>query len=239
MHRRTQDLRRLQLAWACAAVGGGMFMVALAVHAYAVGGATAVGLAALVRMLPAGLAAPLLGHAGDRFSRRDVLLVTALARAVVLVAAALTLQSLPALLALGAVFTVLTTAHKPAQAALLPKLTTNPAGANAVWSGIDNASFVAGALAAGVIVATAGAGAAFAVAAVTFGVAASLLARIARDTPPRGRGLGAGGGAAARGRRAPAGAAGGPGRGPRAPRGRRPPPRQKATPQSRALRRPA
>src|SRR3954471_3730726 len=190
MHRRTQDLRRLQLAWACAAVGGWMFIVALAVHAYAAGGATAVGLAALVRMLPAGLAAPLLGHAGDRFSRRDVLLVTALARALVLVAAALTLQSLPALLALAAVFTILTTAHKPAQAALLPKLTANAAGANAVWSGIDNASFVAGALAAGAIVATVGAGAAFAVAAVTFGVAASLLARIARDAPARRRGLG-------------------------------------------------
>ncbi len=158
-------------------------MVALAVHAYAAGGATAVGLAALVRMVPAGLAAPVLGHAGDRFSRRDVLLATALARAIVLVAAALMLHSLPALLALAAVFTVLTTAHKPAQAALLPKLTTNPAGANAVWSGIDNASFVVGALAAGAIVATAGAGAAFAAAAVAFALAASLLARIARDAP--------------------------------------------------------
>ena len=75
----TPDLRRLQLAWACAAVGGWIFMVALAVHAYHVGGATAVGLAALVRMVPAGLAAPALGLLGDRFSRRDVLLVTSLA----------------------------------------------------------------------------------------------------------------------------------------------------------------
>ncbi len=183
MPRRTRDLRRLQLAWAAAAVGGWMFMVALAVHAYTAGGATAVGLAALVRMLPAGLAAPLLGHAGDRFSRRDVLLVTALARALVLAAAALALDSLPALLALAAVFTVLTTAHKPAQAALLPTLTANPAGANAVWAGVDNASFVVGALAAGAIVATAGAGAAFAAAALTFAAAASLLARIARDAP--------------------------------------------------------
>jgi MFS family permease len=131
------DLRRLQLAWACAAVGGWMFMVALAVHAYAAGGVTAVGLAALVRMVPAGLAAPLLGHAGDRFSRRDVLLVTVLARALVLVAAALALDSFPALLALAA---------------------------------------------------TAGAGAAFAAAAVAFGAAASLLARIARDEPPRREG---------------------------------------------------
>src|SRR3954464_12348906 len=105
MHRRTQDLRRMQLAWACAAVGGWMFMVALAVHAYAAGGATAVGLAALVRMVPAGLAAPLLGHAGDRFSRRDVLLVSALARALVLVAAALALDSPPPPLALAGAVT--------------------------------------------------------------------------------------------------------------------------------------
>src|SRR3954462_9872048 len=54
----TADLRRLQIAWAAVAVGGWVFMVALAVHAYAVGGAAAVGLAALVRTAPAGLAAP-------------------------------------------------------------------------------------------------------------------------------------------------------------------------------------
>src|SRR6187399_3330476 len=82
----TADLRRLQLA---NGVGGWAFMVALAVHAYAVGGATAVGLAALVRMAPAGLAAPLTGLAADRFPRRDVLLVATLARAVLLGAAAL------------------------------------------------------------------------------------------------------------------------------------------------------
>ena len=198
MHRRTQDLRRLHLAWACAAVGGWMFMVALAVHAYAAGGAAAVGLAALVRMVPAGLAAPLLGHAGDRFSRRDVLLSATLARAAVLAAAALFLDSLPALLVLAAVFTILTAAHKPAQAALLPQLTRNPARANAAWTAIDNASFVGGAIAAGAIVATAGAAAAFAAAAVTFALAASLLARIARDAPAaahapgRGRELTAG-----------------------------------------------
>ena len=73
----TPDLRRLQLAAAAAGIGGWAFMVALAVHAYAVGGAAAVGLAALVRMVPAGLAAPLTGLAADRFSRRDVLLAVA------------------------------------------------------------------------------------------------------------------------------------------------------------------
>ena len=84
----TPDLRRLQLAWAAASVGGWTFMVALAVHAYAVGGAAAVGLAALVRMAPAGLAAPLMGLAADRFPRRDVLLAATIVRVALLAAAA-------------------------------------------------------------------------------------------------------------------------------------------------------
>src|SRR5262245_47848287 len=88
----TPALRRLQLAWAAASVGGWAFMVALAVDAYAVGGAAAVGLAALVRMAPAGLAAPLLGLAADRFSRRDVLLAATAARAALLGAAAVCVQ---------------------------------------------------------------------------------------------------------------------------------------------------
>src|ERR1700709_1318209 len=54
----TPDLRRLQLANVATGVGGWAFMVSLAVHAYAVGGAAAVGLAALVRMAAAGLGAP-------------------------------------------------------------------------------------------------------------------------------------------------------------------------------------
>src|SRR3954471_15566734 len=96
----TRDLRRLQMASAAAAVGGWAFMVVLAVHAYAVGGAAAVGLAALVRMVPAGLAAPLMGLAADRFPRRDVLLAATVARAAILAAAA-------ACVALGAPFAVL------------------------------------------------------------------------------------------------------------------------------------
>src|SRR4051794_39550769 len=180
----TADLRRLQIAWAAAAVGGWAFMVALAVHAYAVGGAAAVGLAALVRMVPAGLAAPVMGHAADRFPRRDVLLAATLARALLLAAAAAAVAAdapFPLLLVLATLFTVASAAHKPAQAALLPHLAPEPsrqAAANALWSGIDNAAFVAGALAGGLLVAAFGAAAAFAAAALTFAAAAALLARI-------------------------------------------------------------
>ena len=121
----TPDLRRLQLSAAAAGVGGWAFMVSLAVHAYAVGGAAAVGLAALVRMAPAGLAAPLTGLAADRFPRRDVLLAAVLARTLLLAAAALCVAldaPFALLLVLATLFTVAATAHKPAQAALLPRL---------------------------------------------------------------------------------------------------------------------
>jgi hypothetical protein len=62
----TADLRRSQLNWTAAAVGSWIFFIVLAVYAYDQGGATAVGVAALARMLPAGLAAPLAGVVVDR-----------------------------------------------------------------------------------------------------------------------------------------------------------------------------
>ncbi len=181
----TPDLRRLQAAWAAAATGGWAFMVALAVYAYGEGGAAAVGLAALVRMVPAGLAAPLLGKAADRFPRRDVLLASTLARAVLLGALALAaaLHAFPLVLVLAALFTVAQAAHKPAQAALIPRLGPHAEAANALWTTIDNAAFILGALAGGALVATTGAPVAFAAAALTFLLATFLLANIKRDCP--------------------------------------------------------
>src|SRR4051794_22178573 len=186
----TADLRRLQIAWAAAAVGGWAFMVALAVHAYAVGGAAAVGLAALVRMVPAGLAAPVMGHAADRFPRRDVLLAATLARALLLAAAAAAVAAdapFALLLVLATLFTVAAAAHKPAQAALLPTLAPEPrrqAAANALWSAIDNGAFVAGALIGGLLVAALGVAVAFAAAGLAFATPALLVGRIARDESP-------------------------------------------------------
>ena len=183
----TPDLRRLQLSAAAAGVGGWAFMVSLGVHAYAVGGAAAVGLAALVRMAPAGLAAPLTGLAADRYPRRDVLLAAVLARTLLLGAAALVVAldgPFPLLLVLATLFTVAATAHKPAQAALLPRLApdrSHQAAANALWTGIDNGAFVLGAIAGGLLVAGFGAAAAFAASGFAFAAAALALARIARD----------------------------------------------------------
>src|SRR5215211_3561697 len=169
----TSDLRRLELGWAAASMGGWVFFVALAVYAYDAGGAPAVALAALVRMLPAGIAAPFTGLLADRWSRRDVLLAANIARAGLMLAMAVgaaTGAPLALVLSLGALFTVVESAHRPAQAAFLPWLSTNP-----------------GQLAAGAMIAVGGTGATFAATAGLFAAAAGPIATIARDPVPEHR----------------------------------------------------
>jgi MFS family permease len=183
----TRSLRRLQAAWAASSLGGWTFFIALAVYAYDVGGATAVGVAAVVRMAPAALAAPAMSMLGDRYSRRNVLLVLALARAAVLAgAAAVVWEDGPAALvfALAALFTAIGTGHKPAQAALLPSLADNPrqlAAGNALWSAVDSVGFLAGAALGGVFIAVGGAELALSVTALAFVAAAVALLGIPAD----------------------------------------------------------
>ncbi len=186
----TADLRRLQLAWTAASVGGWVFFIVLAVYAYNEGGAAAVGVAALARMVPAGLAAPLAGVVVDRRSRREVLILITAGRAVLLagIAAAVAAGApLAVVLVLSALFTVLQTAHRPAQAALLPGLAETPrqiAASNAVWTAVDSIGFLLGALLAGVLVGAAGTETGFLVTAGLFAIAAWPLARIPRDPVP-------------------------------------------------------
>ena len=189
----TAQLRRLQIGWAVSAVGGWVFFVALAVYAYDAGGATAVGAAALTRMVPAGLAAPLTGVLADRYSRRDVLLGAVALRAVVLGAIGLAVAAsapLAVVLALAALFTIVATAHKPAQASLLPSLVETPqqlAASNAVWSAVDNGAFLAGALLSGALIATTSMSTAFLVTAGLFALATVPIALIPRDPVPEFR----------------------------------------------------
>lgn len=177
-----------------ASVGGWAFMVAISVYAYGRGGAAAVGLAALVRMLPAGLAAPVAGVLADRHSRRDVLLVASAGRALAafLVLAAVAVDApFAVVLALAAGFTALMTAHRPAQAALLPQISRTPAelaAANAVSSTLDNGGFIVGALVGGALVAATSVEVALAATGLAFALAAALLAGIARDPVPTYRG---------------------------------------------------
>ena len=186
----TASLRRLQLAWGASAVGSWTFFIALAVYAYDAGGAAAVGAAALVRMVPAGIAAPFAGLLIDRRPRRDVLLASLVARAAILagIAAAVAAGApLAVVFALAALFTIVATAHKPAQGALLPALVDTPrqlAACNALWSGVDNGAFLVGSLIGGVLVAVSSVEVAFAVTAALFAAAALPALLIPRDPVP-------------------------------------------------------
>ena len=66
---RNPNLRRLQLAFAGSVAGQYAFAIAIAVYAYRHGGATSVGLMALVRTIPSALLGPFVSALGDRFRR--------------------------------------------------------------------------------------------------------------------------------------------------------------------------
>ena len=189
----TADLRRVLLGWSGVSVGTWTFFIVLAVYAYDRGGAAAVGVAALTRMVPAGLAAPLAGVIVDRSSRRDVLLVSTIGRAVVLaVTAAVVVADAPlaVVLALSTLYTVLYTAHVPAQAALLPTIAETPrqiAASNAVVTSVDSAGFFVGSSLGAVLMTGASMQTAFLVTSILLALATWPLARITRDPVPAHR----------------------------------------------------
>ena len=126
---RNRDLRRLELAAAGSIIGNWAYFVALAVYAYGQGGAAAVGLVSVIRMIPAALLAPLTSTLADRFDRKHVMIGADLVRAALMLVAAATIASDgPAALVYIVVglSTVTSTAFRPAQSAILPGLARSP-----------------------------------------------------------------------------------------------------------------
>jgi MFS family permease len=145
-----RNLRRLQLAWAGSSIGMWAYTVALLVYAERQGGAFAVGLAGLIRWLPAAVAAPFGGVLGDRYPRLRVMTASDLVRAVVLGAAAAAVAvDAPAatVYLLATVVTVVGMAFQPAEAGLLPTLARTPeelAAANVASATIESAGYFVG-----------------------------------------------------------------------------------------------
>jgi MFS family permease len=181
---RNPNLRRIQLAWAGSNLGTWGYGVALSVFAYEHGGATAVGVVGLVRLIPAAVAAPFMGTLGDRHARRLVMALSDLGRVVVVGAAALcvVVGTSPVLVyILAAIGVVVSTAFRPAQAAILPSLAHSPhelTASNVVSSTIESLGMFAGPAIGGVVLALWGTAAVFAVASVTFLWSALLILRI-------------------------------------------------------------
>src|ERR671913_1873757 len=85
---RNPNLRRAQLSFLGAWTAEWAFTVALGVVAYEAGGAAAVGLVGLLRMVPSAILAPLLSPIADRGRRERVLIIVSIVRGAVTAAAA-------------------------------------------------------------------------------------------------------------------------------------------------------
>jgi MFS family permease len=181
---RNRDLRRLELAWVGSIIGSWAYLVALAVYAYGEGGAAAVGLVGVIRLLPSALAAPFVAVAADRFPRERVMVVTDLIRVPLMVVVALTiLWDGPAAIVYASVglASVVGTAFRPAQAALLPSLARTPeelSAANVTSSTVESIGTFVGPALGGILLAATSPEVVFGVNALTFVWSAVMVAGI-------------------------------------------------------------
>ena len=184
-------LRRLQLAWVGSILGGWAYLVALGVYAYDQGGAAAVGLVGLVRLIPAALAAPFTASLVDRFSRVVVMVTSDLTRCALMLVAAATIAldgPPPVVYALVALTTVVGTVRRPAQSALLPALVRSPAeltAANVASSTLESVGTFLGPALGGLLLAVSSTEVVFAANGLSFLWAAGLVFGLRRLEPPR------------------------------------------------------
>jgi MFS family permease len=180
---RNPDVRRVELAWGGAIAAEWAHFVAFGVFAYEEGGTSAVGVAGLVRLLPAAVVAPFAASLGDRFPRERFLLVMTLVGAVALAGSAAAFFADAAFLvfAFAALLGLAVTLIRPALQALLPSLARTPGeliASNGATSTVESLGTLVGPLLAGVLVSFSGAGLVFAVGAGALLLATLLLSRV-------------------------------------------------------------
>jgi MFS family permease len=180
---RNENIRRVELAWGAAIGAEWAHFVALGVYAYEQGGASAVGLAGLVRLLPAAGVAPFAASLGDRFRRERLLLAMSLLGSAALAGSAVAAFAGERVLvfAFAALVGLSSTLIRPALQALLPSLARTPEeliASNGATSTIESIGTLVGPLVAGVLVAVASTGVVFVVGSAALLVAAGCLARV-------------------------------------------------------------
>jgi MFS family permease len=188
---RNANLRRAQLSFLGAWTAEWAFTVALGIVAYRDGGATAVGLVGLLRMVPSAILAPLLSPLADRGRRERVLILVSVLRGVATGSAAVVVGiggPTPIIYMLAVLSTIAATLYRPAHSALLPSLCHSGyelASANVVRGLLDSVATLVGPLLAAVLLQLTGVTAVFTVAAGASLWAAALLLRLDYDAPPR------------------------------------------------------
>src|SRR4051794_2664169 len=178
---RNENVRRVELAWGAAIAAEWAHFVALGVFAYEQGGTTAVGVAGLVRLLPAAAVAPFAASLGDRFRRERFLLVLTLIGAGALAASAAAANSRVLVFAFASVVGLAVTLIRPALQALLPSLARTPEeliASNGATSTIESLGTLVGPVVAGLLVSVADVAAVFALGAGALVAGAVLLARV-------------------------------------------------------------
>ena len=188
---RNPNLRRAQLSFLAAWTAEWAFTVGLGIEAFREGGATAVGLIGLLRMVPSAMLAPLLSPLADRGRRERVLILVSAVRGAATGAAAVVVGvggPIQIVYALAVLSTIAATLYRPAHSALLPSLCRSGyelASANVVRGLLDSSATLVGPLLAAVLLELTGVSVVFAAAAAASLLAAVLLLRLRYDAPPR------------------------------------------------------
>jgi hypothetical protein len=196
---RSAALRRAQLSFGAMWASEWAATVTVSVVAYRDGGAAAVALVAVARMLPAAIVAPFAATLADRHRRDHVLAGVGLVRAATLgAAAALLVAGAPSasVYASIAVATLAQTLYRPAHSALLPSLCRTPdelTSANVVRGLLDSVATLAGPLGAAGLIAAGGPHAALAACALASVSSALLLIGLRYERPRHTRPVRGGG----------------------------------------------
>lgn len=184
---RNKNVRRVELAWGAAIAAEWAHFVALGVFAYQEGGTAAVGIAGLVRLLPAAVVAPFAASLGDRFRRERFLLTLTLlgAGALAASAAAALAHDRVLVFAFASVVGLASTLIRPALQALLPSLARTPEeliASNGATSTIESIGTLVGPVFAGVFISLADVAAVFVLGAAALLAGAVLLARVSVES---------------------------------------------------------
>jgi MFS family permease len=190
LFRRNAALSQLLAGEFVSGIGDWLYLVAILVVVYTESGSPVLlGVIGAARILPYVLLSVPAGIAADRFDRRLVLLVTDVARGILMLAlAAAVVAGAPAVVVvvLSILAACFSTFFNPAIASLLPTLVDERdlGPANGAWATLDNVAFIIGPALAGLLIAQGGLALAFLINAATFAVVAVVLWRL--PVPPRG-----------------------------------------------------
>ncbi len=184
---RNPALARLLIGEFVSSVGDWLYLVALLVVVYAEqNDAVALGVIGAARVLPYVFLSVPAGIAADRYDRRLILIVTDIARGIIMVviaAAVLLGAPLLAIVGLAVLATCFSAFFSPTIGAFLPTLVRDESElgpANSAWASLDNLAFFVGPAVAALLLGAGGLVLAFLINAATFAVVALVLWRLPR-----------------------------------------------------------